>query len=69
MSPVKSVALIGHGEVGAILARDLQAAGVPDIHAFDLNFLDQRGKLTDEARALSTATACASAAESAAPAA
>jgi 3-hydroxyisobutyrate dehydrogenase len=68
MSRVEAVALIGHGEVGAMLARDLQAAGVPDIRAFDLKFLDARDKLTDDARALSPAIACASAAEAVAEA-
>jgi len=68
MSPLESVALIGHGEVGAMLARDLQAAGVSTIRAFDLKFLDKRGKLTDEAHALSPATACISAAEAVADA-
>jgi 3-hydroxyisobutyrate dehydrogenase-like beta-hydroxyacid dehydrogenase len=40
MSSIASVALIGLGEVGGIIAEDLRAAGLNDIAAFDLRFAD-----------------------------
>ena len=38
MSKIASVALIGLGEVGQILATDLAAAGIADIAAYDILF-------------------------------
>jgi len=40
MKPVASVALIGLGEVGRILAADLAKAGIADISGYDILFAD-----------------------------
>jgi 3-hydroxyisobutyrate dehydrogenase len=41
-TPIATVAFIGFGEAGRIFARDLRAAGVRDIRAFDIAFADPR---------------------------
>jgi 3-hydroxyisobutyrate dehydrogenase len=47
---IKSVALIGFGEVGVILAEDLAAAGVRDIRAFDIAFAEAGSRQLAAAR-------------------
>jgi 3-hydroxyisobutyrate dehydrogenase len=43
------IAIIGFGEVGGILARDLRAAGHVDIAAFDIAFADPASKASRQA--------------------
>ncbi len=44
MATISAVALIGFGEVGGILARELAAAGVSDVRAFDIAFADSQSR-------------------------
>lgn len=59
---LETIAVIGFGEVGGILARDLRAAGVDRIAAFDLAFTDRASPQSRAAREHG-AVICASAAE------
>ncbi|MDT8265465.1 NAD(P)-binding domain-containing protein, partial [Roseomonas sp. DSM 102946] len=43
------IAIIGYGEVGSIFARDLRAAGVTEIAAFDPAFADPDSKASRNA--------------------
>jgi 3-hydroxyisobutyrate dehydrogenase-like beta-hydroxyacid dehydrogenase len=52
-----SVALIGLGEVGQALARDLRAAGVQAISAYDVAFADGGSRQSKAAKALDIAIA------------
>jgi 3-hydroxyisobutyrate dehydrogenase-like beta-hydroxyacid dehydrogenase len=61
------IALIGFGEVGQIFARDLRAAGVSHLAAFDIEFENPDSLQTKAARAQEI-TVCASAGEAAAQA-
>ncbi len=47
---LESIAIIGFGEVGGILARDLRAAGVARIAAFDIAFADPESRQSWAAR-------------------
>ena len=47
---LESIAIIGFGEVGSILARDLRAAGVGRIAAFDIAFADPESRQSRAAR-------------------
>jgi 3-hydroxyisobutyrate dehydrogenase len=49
--PFASVALIGFGEAGTIFTRDLRAAGIRDIRAYDIAFVDPRSPQSAAARA------------------
>ena len=60
-----AIAIIGFGEVGGILARDLGAAGVAGIAAYDIAFADPASRQSRAARERGVA-ACGSAAEAAA---
>ncbi len=51
MAAISAVALIGFGEVGRIFARDLSAAGVTDIRAFDIAFADPQSRQSKAAAA------------------
>lgn len=51
------IAIIGFGEVGSILARDLRAAGHRDIVAFDIAFRDADSKASRNAAAQEVRTA------------
>ena len=62
---LESIAIIGFGEVGSIFARDLRAAGVARIAAFDIAFAAARQPAVAAARDAARAV-CASAAEAAA---
>lgn len=59
------IAIIGFGEVGSILARDLQAAGVARIAAYDIAFAEPDSRQSRAMRERRVA-ACASGAEAAA---
>jgi 3-hydroxyisobutyrate dehydrogenase len=48
---IGSVAIIGFGEVGSLFARDLRAAGVARITAWDMAFADPAGKASANAAA------------------
>ncbi|HEV7265177.1 MAG TPA: DUF1932 domain-containing protein [Falsiroseomonas sp.] len=48
---LQRIAIIGFGEVGSILARDLRAAGRRDIAAFDIAFADAESKASRNAAA------------------
>ncbi|HYI84630.1 MAG TPA: DUF1932 domain-containing protein [Acetobacteraceae bacterium] len=61
---LESIAIIGFGEVGGILARDLRAAGVGRIAAYDIAFADAASPQSRAARDQGAAV-CASAAEAA----
>ena len=61
----RGIAIIGFGEVGGILARDLGAAGVARIAAYDIAFADPDSPQSHAARERGAA-ACANAAEAAA---
>jgi 3-hydroxyisobutyrate dehydrogenase-like beta-hydroxyacid dehydrogenase len=61
----RSIAIIGFGEVGGILARDLRAAGVARIAAFDIAFADPESRQSRAARE-GGAAPCGNAAEAAA---
>src|SRR3954447_19264649 len=67
MMNFQRVALIGFGEVGQIFARDLRAAGVSHLAAFDIEFENPDSLQTKAARAQEI-TVCASAGEAAAQA-
>jgi 3-hydroxyisobutyrate dehydrogenase-like beta-hydroxyacid dehydrogenase len=58
MSP--TIALIGYGEVGRILARDLAPAGVDGIAAYDILFDPQRPACPPPAQAAASAAAAVS---------
>src|SRR5687767_14245999 len=58
----RSIAIIGFGEVGGILARDLGAAGVARIAAYDIAFADPESPQSRAARERGAAL-CANAAE------
>ncbi len=62
---MSAIALIGLGEVGGILARDFQAAGVRRIVTYDLAFADPASRPSRTARARGV-EACADAAAAAA---
>jgi 3-hydroxyisobutyrate dehydrogenase len=64
---LESIAIIGFGEVGGIFARDLRAAGVARIVAFDIAFVNPASPQSLAARERG-AEICASAAEAAAQA-
>ena len=49
--PFKRIALIGFGEVGGLLARDLKAAGAPDLASYDIAFADAASRQAEAARA------------------
>lgn len=59
---LERIALLGFGEVGQIFARDLQAAGIRDIKAFDIAFGDAQS-IPSRALKGSGVRACRSAAE------
>lgn len=61
---VDTIALIGLGEVGGILARDLRTAGATRLTAYDIAFDDARSRPSRTARE-QTVEPCASAAEAA----
>lgn len=50
-APIAKVAFMGFGEVGRIFTRDLRAAGVSDIRAFDIAFADPKAPQLSAARA------------------
>ncbi len=54
---INSVALIGLGEVGEILAAELAAVGVRDVRAFDIAFADPRSRQRAAAQRLGVAIA------------
>src|SRR3954468_16662437 len=61
------IALIGFGEVGQIFARDLRAAGISHLAAFDIAF-ENPDSLQIRAARRQDVTVCASAGEAAAQA-
>ena len=61
---METIAIIGFGEVGGIFSRDLRAAGVARIAAFDLAFADAESPQSRASREQGAAI-CASAAEAA----
>src|SRR4051812_27604465 len=65
MMNFQRVALIGFGEVGQIFARDLRAAGVSHLAAFDIE-LENPDSLQTKAARKQEITVCASAGEAAA---
>lgn len=65
MMKLRQIAMIGFGEVGQIFARDLRAAGVSHVAAFDIAFENPDSPQSQAARAQGT-TVCASAGEAAA---
>jgi 3-hydroxyisobutyrate dehydrogenase-like beta-hydroxyacid dehydrogenase len=67
MMNFQRVALIGFGEVGQIFARDLRAAGVSHLAAFDIE-LENPDSLQTKAARKQEITVCASAGEAAAQA-
>jgi 3-hydroxyisobutyrate dehydrogenase len=63
MTPsLRTVALIGFGEVGQILARDLAAAGIADLRAYDIAFADPASRPSRAVTAAGTAAAATPAA-------
>lgn len=60
VSGFERIALIGFGEVGQILAEDLTAAGVTDITAYDIKFVDP-DSIPSQALAAHEVRGCASA--------
>jgi len=64
MAALSPIAIIGFGEVGAILARDLRVAGVGRVAAYDILFDRPRSGPSQAAKAAGV-QACASASEAA----
>jgi 3-hydroxyisobutyrate dehydrogenase-like beta-hydroxyacid dehydrogenase len=61
--PLPRIALIGYGEVGQVLAADLQAAGIRDVSAWDREFPQAASAPSRAAAALGHARAAASMAD------